>query len=74
VSISLSLLLSLGKIPKVPAESFCPNNWLSPAGVAQSAEHGHGKSGVAGSIPASSSQGTVVGSPSPSLHWAFAAA
>lgn len=28
----------------------------SPAGVAQSAEHGHGKSGVAGSIPASSSR------------------
>jgi hypothetical protein len=43
-----------------------------PAGVAQSAEHGHGKSGVAGSIPASSSRWPrrrVGGVRLRSLHW-----
>src|SRR5438874_6001407 len=39
----------------VSSREFCPTIWPSPAGVAQSAEHGHGKSGVGGSIPASSS-------------------
>src|SRR4051812_44789030 len=34
---------------------FSPTIWPSPAGVAQSAEHRHGKAGVVGLIPTSSS-------------------
>src|SRR5207302_6158304 len=37
----------------------------SPAGVAQSAEHRHGKAGVVGSIPTSSSEWNGAGDPSP---------
>ena len=47
-------------LPRVRRREVCPASSAIMsrvyAGVAQSAEHGHGKSGVAGSIPASSSK------------------